>query len=245
MIIVDALLSRVNFVFRSNATDYFDAKQSALIEILQTAKSNDFTSVDSFYKVVTNAVLKSAKKQFNYNYSTRLMSPGEIEDYDWDDFENLPNINPISTGVEGELLSIIYTNTKKQAYNNEIRSDLLVVNSELIEYFKKHPKDMYNLNPRKFEELIGLILSDLGYSVELTKNSADGGIDIIATQKDSVGETMLVVDCKRYKPDSHVGVGVVRALYGISQHIRATIAMIATTSFFTRPAKEFQKSLSY
>lgn len=89
------------------------------------------------------------------------------------------------------------------------------------------------------------ILKDMGYSVELTAKGADGGIDIIATQKSRIGELLLIVDCKRYLPHKHVGVGVVRSLYGIGQQLRAFMAMLATTSFFTKPAKEFQATVKH
>src|SRR5205085_7140045 len=115
----------------------------------------------------------------------------------------------------------------------------------LIHYFKNHPDEMYKLNPRRFEELVAALLKDLGYSVELTAQSADGGVDIFATQKSGIGEVLLIVDCKRYAPANHVGVEIVRALYGIGEQLRATMAMIATTSFFTKPAQAFQRTVSH
>ena len=85
----------------------------------------------------------------------------------------------------------------------------------------------------------------IGYSVELTPKGADGGVDIFATQKSGIGELLLIVDCKRYDSEKHVGVGMVRSLYGVAEQMGATKAMVATTSFFTRPAKEFQDKIKY
>jgi hypothetical protein len=120
-------------------------------------------------------------------------------------------------------------------------ADVIAIDNEMIRYFQRHPSELYTLNPRRFEELIAAILKDLGYAVELTALGADGGVDIFATQKTGIGEVLVIVDCKRYAPENHVGVGIVRSLYGISEQMRATMAMLATTSFFTRAAKEFQR----
>jgi len=48
-------------------------------------------------------------------------------------------------------------------------------------FFKKYPERMYDMNPRKFEELIAAIFKDFGFDVELTKATRDGGRDIIAS----------------------------------------------------------------
>lgn len=140
---------------------------------------------------------------------------------------------------------LIYREDKTQEVVKQSELDFLIIDDELIRFFKKHPQKMYQLDPRRFEELVAAILKDLGYNVELTAQSADGGIDIIATQKTGIGEVLLIVDCKRYAPTRHVGVEIVRSMYGISEQRRATMAMIATTSFFTRPALEFQRSVQH
>ncbi len=36
-----------------------------------------------------------------------------------------------------------------------------------------------------------------------------------------------------------------RALYGLTEHFRATKAVLATTSFFTRPALAFEAQVPY
>jgi len=157
----------------------------------------------------------------------------------------------ISRYSNKDLLSIyefedfvpIYKYEKSAESEAISKSDILIVDTELVNYFKNHPKEMYKLSPRQFEELVAGILFDLGYSVELTAQSADGGVDIFATQKSIIGESLLIVDCKRYAPDNRVGVEIVRSIYGICEQRRATMAMIATTSFFTKPAQEFQKSI--
>ena len=140
---------------------------------------------------------------------------------------------------------LLYDDIRSISKKESQISDIVVVNTELINYLKRHPTLLYNLDPIKFEELVAEILRDIGYTIELTKQTRDGGIDIFATQKTGIGESLLVVDCKRYMPDKHIGVGVVRSLYGVMEELKATQGMIATTSYFSKPAKEFQKRLKY
>jgi restriction system protein len=110
---------------------------------------------------------------------------------------------------------------------------------------KARPEKMRDLSPRRFEELVASLLEDLGYDVELTSRGADGGVDIFASQKNELGEALVIADCKRYSPETRVGVGIVRALYGLSESFRATKALLATTSFFTRPALAFEAQVPY
>lgn len=114
------------------------------------------------------------------------------------------------------------------------------ISDQLFRYFHKHPDQMYSLPPRKFEELVAAMLKELGYSVELTPPIKDGGFDIIAVQKNSVtGTTVNLVECKRYRPERKIAVGIVRSLLGVVESKRATKGLLITTSFFTRDAKQF------
>ena len=49
----------------------------------------------------------------------------------------------------------------------------------------------------------------------------------------------FLIECKRYAPDNPVGVELVRSLYGVKVHEKATKAILATTSRFTASAQEF------
>jgi len=67
-----------------------------------------------------------------------------------------------------------------------LRNDLVVVNEELLDYLRRHPELLYELHPRRFEEVIAAIWSSLGYEVTLTPRSRDGGKDLYAVQRASV-----------------------------------------------------------
>jgi len=97
---------------------------------------------------------------------------------------------------------------------------------------------MYDLTPRKFEELIASILEDFGLDVELTKSTRDGGFDIYAYVRHAVASFLVLVECKKWERSQHVGIEIVQRLFGIQQNLRASKSLIVTTSFFTSPAKE-------
>ncbi|MCK4823525.1 restriction endonuclease [bacterium] len=110
------------------------------------------------------------------------------------------------------------------------------INTELKRYFSKHPEHLYDLSPRKFEELIASILEDLGFDVELTQATRDGGSDIIAYIRNAVCEYLTLIECKKYAADRKVGVGVIREVSGVHHLKRASKSLIITTSFFSKDA---------
>ena len=119
-------------------------------------------------------------------------------------------------------------------------ADLTVVNEQLLAYLRRKPELFYSLSPRKFEEVVAHLLEQQGFVIELTPQSKDGGKDIYAVQKTSLGQFLFVVECKRHNPRNPVGVGLVRQLYSVVMAERATAGILATTSFFTKDARRFQ-----
>jgi hypothetical protein len=116
----------------------------------------------------------------------------------------------------------------------EINIIVATVNNELINYLKAHPKDLYKLKPRQFEELICEILKNFGWEVELTKATRDGGYDIFAISKDITGaKSSWLIECKKYAEKNKVGIDVVRSLCGVKNDLKVANALIATTSFFS------------
>ena len=126
-----------------------------------------------------------------------------------------------------------------------IQFDVTSINDELVRYFAKHPEKMHELAPRKFEELVAELFKDMGYDVELTPKSKDGGFDIRAFRRDDIGTCLTLIECKRYGPKNPVSVEVVRGLYGVSVSEGATTGIIVTTSRFTKGAKSFQSQNKY
>lgn len=126
-----------------------------------------------------------------------------------------------------------------------IITDVRVVSDALLRQVADDPRLMFEMPPRRFEELVAELLERHGYTVTLTPQTRDGGKDMYAARRDDVGSFLYVVECKRHAPDRPVGVGVVRALHGVAQHERVNAAMVMTTSYFTAPAREYASDLRY
>ena len=70
------------------------------------------------------------------------------------------------------------------------------------------------MNRRGFEELVAELFGGFGYEVELTKQTRDGGRDIVAIKRGEV-QVKYLIECKRPDPGGHVGVGPARELLGV------------------------------
>lgn len=99
--------------------------------------------------------------------------------------------------------------------------------------------------PRDFEKLLAELLKDMGWEVELTKQTRDGGSDILAYLNTDIGRLLCLVEAKHYREDRKVGVDLVRTLYGTLFDAQANSAMLVTSSSFTADAKEFQQKHKY
>lgn len=139
-------------------------------------------------------------------------------------------------GTEGEVL---YEARGPSERADETVGHLVVdINQEILRFLATHPEKLYDLTPRRFEELIAAILEDLGLEVELTQATRDGGVDIYAFVRHEVASFLMVVECKRWAPNKAVGIEVVQRLYGVQQSKAASKSLIVTTSFFSSPARE-------
>lgn len=114
------------------------------------------------------------------------------------------------------------------------------INNELLFLISHNPNLLYQLGPRKFEELIAKLFADQGYEVSLTPATRDGGYDLLAKISDGITSMLVLAECKRYQKENKVGVEIVRGLYGVTEAHRANQGLIITSSYFTKDAKEEQ-----
>ena len=149
---------------------------------------------------------------------------------------------------ENEGLEIVYEEILRTSVPNV--SSIIITASEkrwgnIFKYLTKNPQDLFSLNPRRFEELVAELLFRNGMEVELTERSKDGGRDILAWTTTDMGRQLYLVECKRYNEKNPVGVGIVRALYGIIEAEKATGGIIVTTSKFTKGAINFARTFEH
>jgi len=126
-----------------------------------------------------------------------------------------------------------------------VKPKLLVTNEALLHALKRQPEDLHRISSRKFEELIAELLDDMGYEVQLTPASKDGGKDILAVVPTRIGRMLCLVETKHYNPKRPIQVGLVRQLFGTYMDHGASSAMLVTSSRFTRGARQFQARHEY
>jgi restriction endonuclease Mrr len=136
------------------------------------------------------------------------------------------------------------------ARDDRIKADASVVvanvNEELIRYLARHPEETRVMPPRRFEQLIAEIFTDMGYSVHLTPETRDGGRDLLAHFKLPHGETLTLVECKRFASDRPVGIDIAqRFLWVVDNKDRASGGLIATTSYFSPEALDLERQYQY
>jgi restriction system protein len=96
---------------------------------------------------------------------------------------------------------------------------------------------------RDFEYLAGAFFADLGFKVYLTASSKDGGFDLVALQRERDGTfERLLVECKSSPKGRVVGVGVVRALFGVAHAEPSTGGICVSSTYFSREAREFHRA---
>lgn len=140
---------------------------------------------------------------------------------------------------------IICSQNKVIVPPKDIIRDITVVDNSLLKKAKENPKIVFNFSPREFEEMVCELLNKQGYHVKLTKQTRDGGKDIIIVQKSILGEFCIYVECKKYDTSRPISVGLVRELYGTIMHDNATAGMIITTSYFTKDAQEYTEQIKH
>jgi restriction system protein len=122
---------------------------------------------------------------------------------------------------------------------------IISANKVMIEGLKKQPKDIFNITPRQYEELVAELMHDMGYEVTLTSATRDGGKDILASMKTECGDFLMLVEAKHYRASNKIGVSLVRNLYGTLCDYQANSAMLVTTSSFSKDARMLQQKHRY
>lgn len=97
--------------------------------------------------------------------------------------------------------------------------------------------DINSLSGIEFENICKNLIENMGFSVETTKASGDGGIDLIAYNHEPVLSGKYIIQCKRYS--GSVGEPIIRDLYGVITSERANKGILITTGYFTKSAIAF------
>ena len=103
---------------------------------------------------------------------------------------------------------------------------------EIVQQLARDPQAMYQIDWRKWEEIIAGAYRQAGFDVVLTPRSNDGGCDVIATSR-ALGTIRFIDQVKAYGPGNLVTADDVRALIGVLT-LRPNVSkgVITTTSGF-------------
>lgn len=103
---------------------------------------------------------------------------------------------------------------------------------ELHRAIQVDPSLLDHVDPRRLEHLVGSVYRQLGFDVEVTRSTRDGGRDLIVLQD---GDTHAIVEIKRHK--RKVGVELVRQLLGVQIRDGVQHAVLIATNGFTTGAR--------
>ncbi len=127
-----------------------------------------------------------------------------------------------------KLFSVLFLIASFLSIGRMLLNKLLLKNT-------KSDEDLKKLSWQEFENLIEAYYTQKGYSViHSGSNSADGGIDLIATKNSE----KIIIQCKHWKVYK-IDVKIIREIYGLLVAEKASKAIIITSGEFTQPAIEF------
>lgn len=97
--------------------------------------------------------------------------------------------------------------------------------------------NLLDLTPRDFETVVVRLFEAFGFTVELTQETWDGGIDCVAIDKRPIVGGKILVQAKRFS--GTVAASAVRDLYGLVIDQRASKGVIVTTGTFGPTSRTF------
>lgn len=152
------------------------------------------------------------------------------------------NLKNFKLDIE-ELISNLYKSGFKTTTQRRVIQRVPIIKQ--VDYFdpsvykllQTNPELLKTLDWRIFEEMIADILKTFGYTIELTKKTKDGGIDVFAIKSDKdFGQHKYILQAKRYT--NSVQVSPIRELLYLHSEQGASKSCLATTSTFTKGAWE-------
>jgi restriction endonuclease Mrr len=151
-----------------------------------------------------------------------------------------------------EIKNLIITefNFEDEVKNNSKLHFQVINESSLIERLiadiYNNNRNLYNLKPRQFEELVAELLRNNGFEVQLTKQTRDNGYDIIAIQNmNKLNPIKFLVECKLYGEDKPIGINTIRSFCDVVNREGANRGIIVTSSYFSSIAIKREQDMPY
>lgn len=214
------------------------------VEYLQSIEKiqqySGFSELSNFtigdYVTISEGIYKGLKgKIINYSESNNKITVNVIG-LDTEQTIEIP-IRLVKRPTESE---------RKVEVNKQIYAALKNINLELFNFLKRNPNYLYKIAPDSFEILIADILVNLGYEIEFTPKTRDGGRDLLAILNTPLGKLLTIVECKRYAPDRKIGINYIeRLLWTMTRNDNANCSLLATTSYFSEEARKLEREYNW
>lgn len=149
--------------------------------------------------------------------------------------------------VNAKIVEEIFKPDQEKHSNKEESTIITLspVNDRVLKYLSENPQAFYQLKGTEFENVMTEIYNKLGYKVERTQPTKDGGKDIIIRKPEILGDFIYYVECKKKEAKDPIGVGIIRSFVGTVNTDRVNGGILATTSYFSRDAKKFISENNY
>ena len=190
------------------------------------------------FKDAAYEILKQAKKPLHYKKITELAKNANL--IEWE------GITP-----EASMGSLLYTDTlnpDSRFRRGDIKGTFTLrivphtnIDQQIFEISQKVRKDLlkhlHQMLPTKFEELIKLLLIEMGFEeIELTPTSNDKGVDVRGVLKSNqLSSVKIAIQAKRWQ--NNVGAEIVRNLRGSLRVADSEQGLLITPSNFTPEAR--------
>lgn len=241
---MNALLAKNDVVsdklnsFNTNAKELQPAVEAAksILSLLQQNNEKYLTPRQVVETISSPFFQKSFQTQIESSKfleaAIRFLKDNAIPIYTFNDFEVADygiNTDKLESTPQGKIILIDEINKVRR-----IITDVYQDNSLLL-----------RIGPRDFEELIAELMRKQGFIVELTKQTRDGGYDILAINSIAGFPLKFLAECKRFASNNPVTVDIIRSFSYVVDTQKANKGIIFTTSYFTKDAvKEKEKGPS-
>ena len=228
--------NEISEVVRSSDYDFIPYNGCPNAIVVDTAKSNDET-LDSFLDFLTVSIVFTDEYILVYNDEhNELYYKANVQ---WKNVE--ADWNEISgwdwSLVEINGLSLLFNTEKAKQVVLFYGSHNVRVAEAFRDQYNAAYEDINALSGVEFEQVCKKILENMGFDVETTKTTGDGGIDLIAYNHQPLLSGKYIIQCKRYT--GSVGEPVIRDLYGVITSERANKGILMTSGVFTKQAQVF------
>ena len=129
-----------------------------------------------------------------------------------------------------------YRSVRPEGRSQGLLDAAAIIRARWIDNLALGKEALFRLSPRELEVLTAALYRELGYTVELTPPSRDGGRDVIAVRQTPGQREVAQIECKTHT--SPVGVSYVRQLRGVIERLGANRGVLITIGRFTRGARQ-------